>query len=288
MSANYKYQGIALTDVVATSKPTAQGTINNDTTFTTLATFVQGSYNFNSNAYLVPSQYAYLSTGNIGYSYKGNLIQPLAKFEEYNTAGGQYNLTTTGYNNISGIIIGGGGGGAGGAGGLYTPSGANQTGESGGPGGAGSKTSFTALQVASVNTINITVGNGGPKSDGSNGRGGNYSPYNDGPGTSPGNKGNETTIIIGANSITAPGGNGGTGAGPNNTGTAGNARSAASGNTPAGTQTVNSPYTSIDVTAGGGGAGGAGNNGEQSSAAKTGGQGTAGQGGYALIFLQKN
>jgi hypothetical protein len=280
MSVNYKYQGIALTNIGAINKPAAQGTINTDLSFTTLATLVQGAYNFNSNAYVVPSQYAYLSTGNIGYSYKGNPIQILATFQEY-TAVAAYNLTTTGYNKISGIIYGGGGGGSGGSGGIYQGHG----GAIGGVGGIGASCLFSDIQVAGLSKITITVGNGG----GGGGGGSFNAPSGNADGGEAGNEGNATQINLTNFNIVAAGGNGGTALGPTNSGTGADTASHA-GSTKTGTSANQYTGTAISIQGygGRGGGGSAGGTSQKSSYGNPGGQGNGGGTGYALIFLQKN
>ena len=285
MSNNYKYKNVPISDLVATSKPGIASTINTNATFNTTQTTPTTSYPgfTNMTMYNVPSQYEYIATSNIGYSYQGNPISKLAKFVERDT-GSTNNIVVSSYNRISGVIAGGGGGGGGGGGASSPgPSGAGWHGKGGYGASGGKVVPFSTALPESTNEIRIVVGNAG-----SGGAGGNYNGTNGNNGQG-GGSGNKTEITITANStilLTAAGGIGGGGGDGHDRGEF--AHTDRPGNGGGGADYVNNTvqtYTGLQISNKANG--GRGGDGAPSTLTVGGQSGQGGQGGYALIFLQK-
>jgi hypothetical protein len=294
MSANYKYKGVSLNNLVATSKPSAVCTTLNDGNFNTVSTAItQTAYKLTTpSIFNVAAQHDYISTGPIGYKYQSADVKPLSKFTENLGSGlnGQefYGQTDTipltpGVYNAATIVLKGGGGGGGGGGGSSDQGGNGAGGNWGGAGGSG----IFKAGITNYNSLVVTVNNGG------NGGapGGGTGTYQAGDGQVGGaggaavvtaqDQGQATAAVTLATANGGQGGNSGNGSGRYNQGST-NGGLGNPGNFTTIT-TSNTVYAAISANRGG--PGGAGNG---QGMANPGTWGGWGQCGYSLIFLQKN
>jgi hypothetical protein len=269
--SNYKYKGVSLDSLLATTQPAIDTTTINSTDIITAL-----NLSTSSNYYKANAGYGNIKVGDVGYSYQNTGFDDyLPTFFQINNETQSGNLDVTGFNKIAGFLVGAGGGGGGGGG--ANRGGNNHNGGSGGNAQRGQLVGFES--GITTNSIYISVGN-----KGTGGGGGGNRPNRDGTGGSGGNAGNSTFIKVYETdtnpiAIAAGGGkgNGGGGGTPNQNGSGGNTESNYTSD--------NSIFTGgCNLTRNGGNGGSKGNSGNMPTPES----GNDGSHGGAVIFLIKN
>ena len=225
--SDYKYKGVGLDQILATTDPPVNGV---NTISTTHSTNIMNIH-YNTNKTFYSTTLTAIQSGLTSYKGTGGAVSYLVPQWYATTQTNETkNYNVSAYNRMAGVLYGasGGGGGGGGANREYD----NHNGGTGGAGQTGQLVQFKDLDISSYTTISVTTG-----SAGNGGNGGRSHENNSGVLGGQGNVGNATTIKSGTPILVSAdgggggkGGNGGTGSGNGNTGAVGTGRAADSKN----------------------------------------------------------